>query len=195
MIVPLRSTGLFLNPGPSDNFFLLLHSIFISKYPSPLPPKPKLRCWMHQTSPPTLQVLLGWARCIWSQIFCLLPSFPSYPKEFGVFHPGTAPSVPGEESSVLRPAVGWFGFLGASSSRRTRTQEHPNPKGISCSAGRLSWRCHCHTKPWGHWGQREGQTTGFDLHRAKPQREKLSLGDRVWEWLWNVLGGEGMIWG
>lgn len=128
---------------------------------------------MHQTSPPTLQVLLGWARCIWSQIFCLLPSFPSYPKEFGVFHPGTAPSVPGEESSVLRPAVGWFGFLGASSSRRTRTQEHPNPKGISCSAGRLSWRCHCHTKPWGHWGQREGQTTGFDLHRAKPQRGKI----------------------
>lgn len=52
------------------------------------------------------------------------------------------------------------------------------PRGRSgCTAGRQSWKCHSEAKARGHlpWGQREGETAGFNLHRAEPRQEKSSL--------------------
>lgn len=82
-----------------------------------------------------------------------------------------------EEGNAQLQLWDGFGFLGASPSSSRRAQEDPSHK------GRQSWRCHSQAKAPTHlhWGQREGQTAGFDLHRAKLQLEKSSLVGRVWD--------------
>lgn len=162
------------------HLFLLLHSKFISQYPSPLPAGPKLRCWGHQTSPPTLQVL----------------RVSLIPKNFGVFCPDTAPSVPGTAGVSSEERQGaqhqlWGGF-GVPGSRR-RTQEDPSPKGIGCSAGRQSWSCHSQAKTLGHlhWRQRERQNQDFIF--TGQSRKNPPLLAELGTTLWDGLGREGMV--
>lgn len=97
---------------------------------------------MHQTSPPTLQVLLGCCRCLWSQGHTAgthlplgsssFPLCPLIPKNLGIFLPQVeqGKGMSSEERQGAQHQLwGGFGVLGAPSSRI------PIPKGWAAVQG------------------------------------------------------------
>lgn len=130
-------------------FFLLVHSIFISQYPSPLPQAEAQVLDAPNLSSPRCRCCLAGTGVAWSQGHTAgtdplplgsssFPLSPFIPKNLGCFTPAQpllsqAVQVKGMSSDEGQCAQhqlrDGFGFLGASPSSRRRTQEDPNAKG------------------------------------------------------------------
>lgn len=195
MIVPLRSTGLFLNPGPSGTFFSYYTAYLFPNIPllSPLSQSSGVGC----TKP-----LLPRSRCCLvgpgvsgARSSASFPLSPLIPKNLGFFTLAQLPL-----SQVRRAACSdqlWAG-LGSLEPPPAAGQGHrsiPTPKGFPAVQGGSAGGATVTPNPGDTGDKGKDKQQGLIFTGQSLSGEKLSLGDRVWEWLWNVLGGEGMIWG